>query len=139
SAPWQGSPACPVQAPATHVSVPLQNALSLHDVPFGSLFGWHVPEPSQVSPLSHTSSLLLPHGVVAGSRLVLQVPEPSQLSAWLQSFSVPLPHGVSMTADASAGHAPVPSQISTAPRQTVVDGATPSAGHAASAPVQVSA
>jgi hypothetical protein len=93
--PTHGSPVVPgpVQAPATHESVPLQNTPSTHPVPSIALLGLQTPLP-EVSGLVHSLSTLLPQAVPLGV-LGLQTPAPLQVSARLQGgVFVGLPQAV---------------------------------------------
>src|SRR4030095_11774068 len=77
--PGQGSPVCIAQAPALHVSVPLQNSPSLQTDPFGS-------GAVQVSVASLQDSLQLPSpsGPGQGSPLWLAQAPAAQVSVPLQ-------------------------------------------------------
>jgi hypothetical protein len=88
SAPGQGSPVCTEQLPPAHVSVPLQNKLSLH----GSVFGLcrHVPVALHTSSVQTFESLV--HGVLTGWKpLSVQLPVPSQRS-WFVHAVPESPH-----------------------------------------------
>jgi hypothetical protein len=137
-------------ASAGHAPAPLQFSATSHapasvrhTTDVGSLFARQEPEALQVSGLSQTVSLALPHAVPAasnasaghapaplqfsatsqapasarqttlvGSLFAAHAPEALHESGLSQTVSLALPHAVPTGSNASAGHAPAPSQFS---------------------------